>query len=43
MESATILMPPSTDLSGILLLSEPNSPEGPVFYFFLQETKTIPT
>ena len=29
MESATILMPPSTGLSGILLSSDHNFPEGP--------------
>ena len=31
MESATILTPPSTSLSGILLSSDPNIPKGPEF------------
>ena len=29
MKSATTITPPSTGLSGILLLSEPQSPDGP--------------
>ena len=31
MESATILTSPSTSLSGVLLSSEPNIPEGPEY------------
>ena len=31
MEKATILKPPSTGLSGILLSPEPNIPEGPKY------------
>ena len=31
MKSATILMPSSTGLSGILLSPEPNIPEGPEY------------
>ena len=41
MESATILMPPGTGLSGILFPSEPNIPEGPELPFLTNLTEGV--